>query len=73
MLAFSDEQQSTTAWDIGALGEESLGKGPDRLPQTRSGCCMTGGSREQGEPLPQLIGVQDVSAAGKAGQERHRC
>lgn len=30
MLAVSDEQQSTTAWDIGALGEERLGKGLDR-------------------------------------------
>ena len=26
-----------------------------------------------GEPLPQLVGVQDVSAAGVAGQERDRC
>lgn len=31
MLAVSDEQQSTTAWDVGALGEEKLGKGLDRL------------------------------------------
>ena len=31
MLAVSDEQQSTTAWDMGALGEERLGKGLDRL------------------------------------------
>ena len=31
MLAVSDEQQSTTAWDIGAFGEERLGKGLDRL------------------------------------------
>ena len=31
MLQVSDEQQSTTAWDIGALGEERLGKGLDRL------------------------------------------
>jgi hypothetical protein len=31
MLAVSDEQQSTTAWDFGALGEERLGKGLDRL------------------------------------------
>jgi phage gp16-like protein len=31
MLAVSDEQQSTTAWDVGALGEERLGKGLDRL------------------------------------------
>jgi len=31
MLAVSDEQQSTTAWDIGALGEERLGRGLDRL------------------------------------------
>jgi len=31
MLAVSDEQQSTTAWDIGAIGEERLGKGLDRL------------------------------------------
>ena len=31
MLAVSGEQQSTTAWDIGALGEERLGKGFDRL------------------------------------------
>jgi len=31
MLAVSDEQQSTTAWDIGALGEERLAKGLDRL------------------------------------------
>jgi hypothetical protein len=31
MLAVSDEQQSTTAWDIGALGEQRLGKGLDRL------------------------------------------
>jgi hypothetical protein len=26
-----------------------------------------------GEPLPQLVGVQAVGAAGVAGQERHRC
>jgi hypothetical protein len=26
-----------------------------------------------GEPLPELVGVQAVSAAGVAGQERHRC
>ena len=31
MLAVSDEKQPTTAWDIGALGEERLGKGLDRL------------------------------------------
>jgi len=31
MLAVSHEQQSTTAWDIGALGQERLGKGLDRL------------------------------------------
>lgn len=31
MLAVSDEQQSTTAWETGALGEERLGKGLDRL------------------------------------------
>jgi hypothetical protein len=31
MLQVSDEQQSTTAWDIGALGEERLGKGLDGL------------------------------------------
>jgi hypothetical protein len=31
LLAISEEQQSTTAWDIGALGEERLGKGLDRL------------------------------------------
>jgi hypothetical protein len=31
ILAVSNEQQSTTAWDIGALGEERLGKGLDRL------------------------------------------
>ena len=31
MLAVSDEQQSTTAWDFGALGEERLGNGLDRL------------------------------------------
>lgn len=31
ILAVSGEQQSTTAWDIGALGEERLGKGLDRL------------------------------------------
>lgn len=31
ILAVSGEKQSTTAWDIGALGEERLGKGLDRL------------------------------------------
>ncbi|GAA2153489.1 nuclease-like protein [Humibacillus xanthopallidus] len=31
ILAFSDERQSTTAWDTGAAGEEALGKGLDRL------------------------------------------
>jgi len=31
MLAVGGEQPSTTAWDIGALGEERLGKGLDRL------------------------------------------
>ena len=31
LLAISDERQSTTAWDTGAVGEERLGKGLDRL------------------------------------------
>ena len=31
ILALSDERQSTTAWDIGAAGEERLGQGLDRL------------------------------------------
>ena len=31
LLAISEEGQSTTAWDTGALGEERLGKGLDRL------------------------------------------
>ena len=31
ILAVSDEKQSTTAWDVGAVGEERLGKGLDRL------------------------------------------
>ncbi|KRE55629.1 NERD domain protein [Phycicoccus sp. Soil748] len=31
LLAISEERQSTTAWDTGALGEEKLGKGLDRL------------------------------------------
>ena len=31
ILALSDERQSTTAWDVGAAGEERLGKGLDRL------------------------------------------
>ena len=31
LLAVSDAPQSTTAWDVGALGEERLGKGLDRL------------------------------------------
>ena len=31
ILALSEERQSTTAWDIGAAGEERLGKGLDRL------------------------------------------
>jgi hypothetical protein len=31
LLAISEEQQPTTAWDVGALGEERLGKGLDRL------------------------------------------
>lgn len=31
LLAISDEPQSTAAWDIGALGEERLGKGLDAL------------------------------------------
>jgi hypothetical protein len=31
LLAISEERQSTTAWDTGALGEERLGKGLDRL------------------------------------------
>ncbi|KGN29456.1 hypothetical protein N802_13645 [Knoellia sinensis KCTC 19936] len=35
MLAVSEEQQSTTAWDIGALGEEKLGKGLNRLASDR--------------------------------------
>jgi hypothetical protein len=30
ILALSEERQSTTAWDIGALGEERLGRGLDR-------------------------------------------
>jgi hypothetical protein len=30
LLALTDEQQSTRAWDIGAAGEERLGKGLDR-------------------------------------------
>ena len=31
ILAISDEPQSTTAWDVGATGEELLGAGLDRL------------------------------------------
>ena len=31
ILAVSDEQQSTTAWAVGARGEERLGKGLDRI------------------------------------------
>lgn len=31
ILALSDEKQSTTAWNVGAVGEERLGKGLDRL------------------------------------------
>lgn len=31
ILAVSEEPQSTTAWDVGALGEERLGSGLDRL------------------------------------------
>ncbi|WP_287217267.1 nuclease-related domain-containing protein [Rhodococcus sp. (in: high G+C Gram-positive bacteria)] len=31
ILAVTDEKQSTTAWDVGAVGEERLGKGLDRL------------------------------------------
>ncbi|KJK12975.1 NERD domain protein [Terrabacter sp. 28] len=31
ILALSDERQSTTAWDVGAAGEERLGKGLDQL------------------------------------------
>jgi hypothetical protein len=31
ILAVSDEPQSTTAWNTGALGEERLGRGLDRL------------------------------------------
>ena len=31
ILAVSDEPQSTTAWNTGALGEEKLGRGLDRL------------------------------------------
>jgi hypothetical protein len=30
ILALSDERQSTTAWDVGAVGEERLGKGLDQ-------------------------------------------
>lgn len=35
LLAISDEPQSTAAWDIGALGEERLGKGLDALASDR--------------------------------------
>ena len=35
MLAISEEPLSTTAWDRGALGEERLGKGLDRLASDR--------------------------------------
>lgn len=31
ILAVTDEQQSTKAWDVGALGEESLGSGLNQL------------------------------------------
>jgi Nuclease-related domain len=31
LLALSDEPQSTAAWDVGALGEERLGRGLDAL------------------------------------------
>lgn len=31
MLAVSDQPQSTSAWDVGALGEERLGRGLDRI------------------------------------------
>ncbi|KQU68365.1 NERD domain protein [Phycicoccus sp. Root101] len=36
LLAISEERQSTTAWDTGALGEEKLGKGLDRLASDRT-------------------------------------
>ena len=35
ILAVSDDPQSTTAWDTGALGEERLGKGLDGLASER--------------------------------------
>jgi hypothetical protein len=35
ILAISDEPQSTAAWDVGALGEERLGKGLDQLASDR--------------------------------------
>lgn len=35
LLAVSGAPQSTTAWDVGALGEERLGKGLDRLRSER--------------------------------------
>ena len=35
ILALSEERQSTTAWDVGARGEERLGKGLDRHASER--------------------------------------
>jgi hypothetical protein len=35
LLAISDEPQSTAAWDVGALGEERLGKGLNALASDR--------------------------------------
>jgi hypothetical protein len=31
MLAVTDQPRSTTAWDVGAIGEERLGQGLDRI------------------------------------------
>jgi hypothetical protein len=46
MLAVSDDQQSTTAGTSAPLEKRDSARASTGLPQTRSGCCMTGGSRE---------------------------
>jgi hypothetical protein len=35
MLAVTDQPRSTTAWDVGAIGEERLGQGLDRIASDR--------------------------------------
>ena len=52
--ALTDDPQSTSAWDTGALGEERLGIGSTSSLPTSSGSCTTGGSQARRANIDHL-------------------